>query len=117
MLFQASAENSEPTWAVQNATTTPNRPLATETAGMKAKSGRITSASWGSRALAKFAAMTWTLRPMTRPRTISAPSDSVFAEVNTFWIHFPRRRPRVLIQVRTLIIRIATSCWTDRLTA
>jgi len=81
------------------------------------QTGTIVAASRGVKAEAKLAATTSALRPMRTPTTISRASDSVFAEVKMFWMIFPILRPRVLIQVRSAIIRTPTSCWRDRLIA
>ena len=89
MLFQASAENSEPTCATENATIRPSRPLATDTTGMNEKSGRISSASCGEKGDAKFAAITSAFRPMMTPTMMSRASDRVFADVKMFWMSFP----------------------------
>src|SRR5439155_2169469 len=117
MLFQASAENSEPTCATENATIRPSSPPAADTTGMKEKSGTIVAAARGAKAEAKLAATTSAFLPMRTPTTMSRASDSVFAEVKMFWMIFPILRPRVLIQVKSAIIRTPTSCWRDRLIA
>src|SRR6266850_309207 len=117
MLFQASAENSDPTWATQNATMRPKNPLAADTAGRNEKSGVIVATSRGAKGEAKFSAMTAAFLPTKRPMTIRSRSDSVLADVKTFWIILPSLRPRVLMKVRRAIIKTPTSCWVDRLRA
>src|SRR6266581_2631085 len=117
MLFQASAENRDPTWATENATMRPNRPPAADTAGMNEKSGVIVAASRGVKVEVKLPAMTSAFRPTMTPRTMRRASDSVLAEVKTFWINLPSFRPRVLMKVRRAIISMPINCWVDRLKA
>src|SRR5262245_49534953 len=115
MLFQASAENHDPTCQTQNATMTPNRPEADDRAGMNEASGTIVAGSRGAKGAEKFAEMTSALRPMMTPMMMSSASDSVLADVKTFWIHLPSFRPRVLMKVRRAIIRTPTSCCVEKL--
>ena len=117
MLFQASAEKSEPTWLMQKATKRPKRPAVAAVPGTHARSGRIGAASCGVHRSEKLAAIAVALRPTKIPSTIKARSDSVFAEVKTFWISLPRWMPRVLRRERKTINRMPTSCCVDRLTA
>src|SRR4029453_16392128 len=86
MLFQASAEKSEPTWATQKATSSPSAPADADSAGTKEKSGRISPTPTGVHIEEKLAAIASALRPTTMPRKIRAMSETVFAEVKTFWI-------------------------------
>jgi hypothetical protein len=48
------------------------------------------------------------MSPMTAP---------VFAVVKTFWMILPYWRPRVLVHVRSAIIRMPTNCVVDSDTA
>ena len=84
MLFQASEENSEPTWATQIATSRPKAPPAAVTGEMNDKSGLISVTPRGVQKSPKFALSASELRPMRTPMTISAASDSVLADVKMF---------------------------------
>src|SRR5208283_4538296 len=77
MLFQASEEKSEPTWATQNATNRPNTPPAAETVEMKDKSGLTGVTPRGVQRSLKLALMASALRARTRPMRISATRESV----------------------------------------
>ena len=76
MLFQASAENIEPTCATPKATSRPNPPAAAVTAGTKplrkSAPGRMVSAPWTAQRCEKLAAIAAALRPKSTPRTMSA---------------------------------------------
>ena len=117
MLFQASEENSDPTCATHSATSRPSTPAAAVRVGSQPTSGAIVAGSTRVHMFEKLAAIASALRPTRMPSTMSAKSDSVLAEVKTFWISLPRRMPRVLRKVRKITITIATSCCVDRLTA
>ncbi len=62
MLFQASEENREPTWATQKATNRPNAPPAAETLEMKDKSGLMGVTPRGVQRSVKLALTTSALR-------------------------------------------------------
>src|SRR4051812_41818768 len=117
MLFQASEENSEPTWETQKAMNRPKAPIVAITGTAKPKSGVMVVTSCGVQTFEKLAAIAVALRPTKIPSTISAASDSVLAEVKVFWMTLPSLMPRVLSQVRKTIIRMPTTCWADRLIA
>ena len=116
IVSHATEENSDPTWAMQTATRSP-MPVAAVTTGRNAKSGRMSTAPCGVQQSAKLACSAATLRPRKNPITISASSESIFAEVKTSWMILPSLRPRVLMNVRNTTTPIAASCCVDRLTA
>src|SRR6516162_5091744 len=117
MLFQASAEKSDPTWATQKATNSPNTPALAATLDTQDKFGLMGTTPRGVQKSLKLALIASALRPMRKPIRISAIKESVLAEVKVFWIHFPRRSPRVFMKVSSTIIATATSCCKDRLIA
>ena len=117
MLFQASAEKSEPTWATQTAINIPSALPVAETAPMNPRSDVIGETAVGVQKFAKFACNAPALRPTKIPSTTSAMRESVFADVNTFWMSLPNERPRVFTNVRRMMIKIATSCCVERLIA
>src|SRR5947207_9395319 len=121
MLFQASAENREPTWATQNATHNPNAPLAAVTVGTKLfKKFAPGSSVCGLRMVQmwlKFSLIAPAFFPTKIPRRISPTKDSVFALVKIFCISLPSRTPSVFRNVRKRIIKIPTSCCTERIRA
>src|SRR5262249_24505472 len=76
MLFQASAEKSEPTWATQRATNKPN-----------AVSGPRPAATGGYPAgvhMEKFAASLGELRPAINPTAMTPDNAAIFEVVKTF---------------------------------
>src|SRR5215203_1338674 len=82
MLFQASAENSEPTWATQKAMNRPKAPIEAATAGAEVIPGSIVTTSRGvQKRSPKLAAIAPALRPIATPTRISSRSDRVLAEV------------------------------------
>src|SRR5581483_9227208 len=89
MLFQASAENSEPTCPTQIAITIPSAPAVAETAPTNGKSDVIGEIAVGVQKFAKLAWSASALCPKKMPSTTNANSDSVFADVNTFWMILP----------------------------
>src|SRR4051812_13352006 len=117
MLFHASEENSEPTWPTQTAINIPSAPPAAETALTNGRSDVTGETPAGVQKFVKLACSAPAFRPTKTPSAISAMSDNVFAEVKTFWISLPSANPRVFTNVRRTIIKIATSCWVERLTA
>ena len=120
MLFHASEENSEPTWPTQTAINIPSAPPAAETAPTNGRSDVTGETAVGVQKFVKLACSASALRPTkmpSMPSAINAMSDNVFAEVKTFWISLPSSNPRVFTNVRRVIIKIATSCWVERLTA
>ena len=121
MLFQASAENNEPTWATPYATNNPNAPLAAVIVGTKVfrklAPGSIVCALRIVQKWLKFSVIAPAFLPTKMPRKITPTSESVFALVNTFWISFPSPTPSVLMKVRNAIISTPTNCWTERLMA
>src|ERR1017187_5280114 len=86
MLFQASEEKREPTWATQKAMNRPNAPPAAETVEMKDKSGLIGVTPRGVHRSLKLALTTSALRAKTRPMRMSATRERVLADVNMFWM-------------------------------
>ena len=117
MLFHASAENNEPTWPTQIAINIPNAPPAAETTPTNGRSDIIGETAVGAQKFAKFAWSASALRPTKIPSTTNAKSESVFADVKTFWISLPNERPRVFTIVKRMMIKIATSCCVERLIA
>src|SRR4029434_6235607 len=86
MLFQASAEKSEPTCATQTAINSPSAPPVADTDATNDRSDLIGDTTPSVQKFVKLALSASPLRPINRPRAISARRDSVFAEVNTFWM-------------------------------
>src|SRR5277367_844577 len=88
MLFQASAEKSEPTCATPNATSRPKNPLDAVTVGIQPRKkfapGSMGSAPRMVQKCEKLSAMAAWLRPIKMPMRISPISDKVFAEVKIF---------------------------------
>src|SRR2546430_1443818 len=117
MLFQASEEKSDPTWAAQIAMSRPKTPLAAVTEGMNDRSGLMGATSRGVQKSPKLAVSASELRPTRMPTTISAASDSVLADVKRFWMNLPSLSPRVLMNVSSTITTIAASCCVERLRA
>src|SRR5204863_3566882 len=81
MLFQASAEKREPTWATQIAINIPSAPPAAETDATNERSDLIGEIPTGVQKCAKLTFRASTLRPINRPSAISASKDNVLAEV------------------------------------
>src|SRR5213078_2239421 len=77
MLFQASAENSEPTCPTQIAINIPSAPAVAETAPTNGRSDVIGEAALGVQKFAKLTCSASALRPTKIPSTTSAKSDSV----------------------------------------
>ena len=115
MLFQASAEKSEPTWATPKATKRPKAPPAAVTVGIQERR-KSRRAEWSARPATaqiweKLAWIAAALRPIENAQRRSSPTRaSVFAEVKIFWMYLPRRTPRVFATVRTTISRMPTNC-------
>ncbi len=104
MLFQASAEKSEPTCATPYATSKPNS-RSRRQRGNPACAGNPPRARWSARLgrprrCAKLAWMAAALRPRKMPTITSPISASVFAEVKIFWMYLPSCSPRVFAAVR-----------------
>ena len=105
-LFHASLEKSDPTMA------TPRAPRSAKPA-----SGSTEILPDATRVVAafqnvfRFPRKTPSEIPAASPRAISAISAIVLAVVNVFWIHFPPTMPRVLMNVRTATLSMATSLW------
>ncbi len=121
ILFQASAENSEPTCATPKATNKPNAPLAAVMVGTmllrKFAPGSMGCALRIVQKWPKFSVIAPAFLPTKIPKKINPRRDSVFALVKTFWISFPSRTPSVLMNVRNTIISTPTNCCTERLIA
>src|SRR6516164_4938515 len=121
MLFHASAENSDPTWATASASSSPYQPSPAVTVGItlfrRSVPGAIVFAARTDHKCEKLSAIAAPFLATNTHRKITPSSDSIFAEVKMFWIHFPSFTPRVLRNVRKMIISTATSCCTDKLTA
>src|SRR5207253_9137688 len=117
ILFQASAENKEPTCATQKAINRPRAPVAALATGKKAKSGLMSVAACGVQRFAKLAWMTSAFRPINKPIRIRASKESVLAEVKMYWMSLPSCKPRVLTKVSRTTRRMPTNCWTERLMA
>src|SRR5436189_5935525 len=83
-LFQASAENREPTCATHTAINSPIAPPAADTDATNERSDLIGDTRPGVHKCVKLLLMASALRPTNRPRAISASRDSVLAEVDTF---------------------------------
>src|SRR5262249_13888055 len=111
------AENSEPTCPTQIAINIPSAPPVAETTPTNGRSDVIGETAAGVQKFAKLTLSASALRPTKIPSTTSAKSDSVFADVKTFWINLPIETARVFTIVRNTMITIATNCWVERLTA
>src|SRR5437667_10738100 len=83
-LFQASAENSEPTCATQTAISIPSAPPVADTDATNERSDLIGDTTPGVHKFVKLAASASALRPINTPRTIRASRNSVFADVKPF---------------------------------
>src|ERR1700687_1408300 len=91
-LFQAAAEKGEPTNAAPNAI------------------GNTDANATGLKLPApKFAAIASALRPIVRPRRMSAAKAPVLTTVSVVWTILPSLTPRRLIQVRIQIVTRAIS--------
>ncbi len=114
ILFQASAENSEPTCATPKATNNPKAPLAAVTLGIKLfrkfAPGSMVCALRIAQKWLKFSVMAPAFLPTKMARKINPRRDNAFALVNTFWISLPSRTPSVLMNVRNTIISTPTNC-------
>src|SRR5262245_7521725 len=98
----ASAENNDPDWATQIATSKPNRlPAATPSDASKLPVAKKP---------VKLVRIASALRPKNRPARIKAAMAATFAEVKTFWTILPYSRPRELVHVRNPITATPTSC-------
>src|SRR3984957_7630779 len=121
MLFQASAENSDPTCATPNAINNPNAPLAAVMVGTKPRRksapGSIGSAPRMDQKCEKLSLTAAALRPTNTQSTISPSRERVFALVNIFCMILPSCTPRVFRNVKKMIISTAPSCCTDKLMA
>src|SRR6202162_2519782 len=121
MLFQASAEKSDPTCATPNAINNPKAPLAAVMVGTKPRRksapGSIGSAPRIAQKCEKLSLTAAALRPTNTQSTISPSSESVFALVKIFWMILPSCTPRVFKNVKKMIISTATNCCTDKLMA
>src|SRR6266576_5557431 len=84
ILFQASAENSDPTCATHTAINIPSAPPVADTVEMNDRSELMGGTVPGDQKFVKFALSASALRPTKMPNAIRAASDNVFAEVNTF---------------------------------
>ena len=117
MLFHASEENSEPTWPTQTAINIPSAPPAAETAPTNGRSDVIGETPRRRPEIREISMQRVGVASDKMPSAINAMSDNVFAEVKTFWISLPSSNPRVFTNVSRTMIKIATSCWVERLTA
>ena len=103
MLFQASAEKSDPVCDTQTATKRPNAVTAV-------KPGTISTAPRVVQRLPKLSATAVWFQPRSTPTRIRPRSAPVFAVVKTFWMIFPYSRPRVLVHDRNAMMTVATTC-------
>src|SRR5215472_12307358 len=117
ILFQASAENKEPTCPTQIAINIPSAPPVAETVPMNGRSDVIGETDVGVQKFVKLACSASALHPTKMPNATTAMSDNVLAEVKTFWMSLPSSSPRVFTKVREIITKIATNCCVERLTA
>ena len=104
MLFQASAENSEPVWATQIPTKRPNALMAVRPPP-KSSSEPLTV-----HRLLKFAPNAPEREPISKPNTIRPNKAASFAVVKVFWTSLPSFRPRVFMNVNRTIKSTPTSC-------
>src|SRR6266853_4314200 len=102
MLFQASAEKSEPVCETQMAMNNPNA-VAAETPGVMSENPRVVQNC------PKLSATAVRFQPRIRPTATSPTTAPIFAVVNTFWTMRPYSRPRVLVQVSSAISSTPTS--------
>ena len=97
MLFQASAENSEP--VCDDA----DRDEQPEGGRPRVRPGTMSTTPRGVHRLPKLSATAAWFQPSSRPTTISPSSAPVLAVVKTFWMILPYSRPRVLVHVSSAI--------------
>jgi hypothetical protein len=107
MLFQASAEKSEPVWATQIPTNKPNAVAAVR------PPPKSSSAPRTCQKFPKFARTTSLCQPIKTPSTINPKSAASFAVVNEFWTSLPSFNPRVFMNVSSTISRMAMTCAVD----
>src|SRR5467141_4084022 len=121
MLFQASAEKSEPTCATPQAAKSPNAPEAAVTVGTRPRRKLAPGSSDCAPRMAqkwpKLSEIAAALRPIKTHTKIRPSRASVLALVKIFWMSLPMRTPCVLRNVRKTIIDIQTSCCTEQLMA
>ncbi len=106
MLFQASAENSEPVCEMHTATNRPNVVIAVNP-------GTMSSVPRTVHRLPKLSATAARFQPSATPTRIRPISAPVFASKKMFWMILPYSRPRVFVQVRSAMSRQPTSCVVD----
>ena len=109
-MCQASEEKSEPTWLRQRATSKAARPAP---AAMPAPGATLSSENMSL----KLAAATSPLKPIVKQSRIKRLRVAILRPVNEFWIHLPRRTPKLLIRVKAKMLSTAASCWVERLIA
>ena len=103
MLFQASAEKSDPVCDTQTAMNRPNAVVAFNP-------GTMSTIPRGVQGLPKLSDTAVWFQPSSTPTRIRPSSAPVLAVVKTFWMILPYWRPRVLVHVRSAISRMATIC-------
>lgn len=106
MLFQASAANNAPTWAMQRATSNPN-PVSGETPGAA-----------GVKPLGVPESLKFRLDRSSIPseyaNTITANRAPSLADVNVFCTILPYRTPRLFVHVSSPMRSTPTSCAVER---
>src|SRR5471032_3688217 len=103
MLFQASAANSEPIWAVHS----PIRMPKLDKGEMPAAGG---STPTGVQGWEKLAFTASAFQPSRKPITITPTSVPIFMVVKTFCTPLPYFSPRLLVQV-TKATRHSETTW------
>ena len=104
MLFQASAENSEPVWATQIPTNKPKADAAVNPLPRSSSEPRT------PQRLPKFACTTPEFQPTRIPSTIKPNNAASLAVVNVFWTSLPSFRPRVFMKVNSTISSTPINC-------
>ena len=105
-LFQASAENSDPTCATARIVSVPTSTIGPPTPTCTACCAP--SPAFCQKCPLKFAASACALRPMNNPNNTSPASAETLATVKMFWMIAPVLTPKMLMIESTTTTRIAT---------
>ncbi len=105
-LFQASAENSEPTCATARIVSVPTITIGPPTPTCTACCAP--SPAFRQKCPPKFVASACAFRPSASPNNASPSSAETLAAVNTFWISAPVFNPKIFTTERKTTSRMAT---------
>ncbi len=103
-LFQASAENSDPTCAIASA-------VSVETSTPPPTSCKVPRPELFQKFAPKFAANACAFRPRKTPNRTKPSSAETFAVVKMFWMIAPVFTPKILVIESAITTRIATKFW------